>query len=54
MGKKGESVGVGEDEDGDEGEGLGSSWHCHLHPHLNAKQLLSGLVLLVDGQKTMK
>jgi hypothetical protein len=41
---------VGEDEDGDEREGVVSSSDCHPHPHLNAKQLLSELALLVDGQ----
>jgi len=37
-----------------EREGVGSFSHCHPHPQLNAKQLLSGLALLVDGQKKMK
>jgi hypothetical protein len=35
----------------DEGEGVGSPLHSHTNPHLNAKQLLSGSALLVDGQK---
>jgi len=45
---------VGENEDGDEGESVGSSSHCHPHPHLNAKQLSSGLALLVERQKKIK
>jgi hypothetical protein len=45
---------VGEDEDGDESESVGSSSHCYPHPHLNAKQLSSGLALIVERQKKRK
>ncbi len=37
-----------------EGEGVGSSSHSHPPPHFNAKELLNGLALLVDGQKKMR
>jgi len=47
-------VRVDDDEDGDEVESVGSSSHCQPHPHLNAKQLSSGLALLVERQKKIK